>query len=83
MMENSEVLLNQPVEELTNRLLFIESEEQEIPENALFAMSSLKGNSLVLPNTDGAESVLNLELLFNATLAHPKEIVEMFNTEKK
>lgn len=83
MMENSEVLLNQPVEELTNRLLFIESEEQEIPENALFAMSSLKGNFLVLPNTDGAESVLNLELLFNATLAHPKEIVEMFNTEKK
>lgn len=36
----------------------------------------------MLPNTDGEETELNLELLFGATLSLPKQIAEMFHPTK-
>ena len=39
------------------------------------------GNFLMLPNTEGEESEINLELLFGAVLAEPGKIAEMFHTK--
>lgn len=36
----------------------------------------------MLPNPEDKDSEINLELLFNGTLAHPETIFPLFNAEK-
>lgn len=77
-MENSKVLLNQSTTGICEKLLFVESDRGELAEAALFSSPSIQGNMMILPNRAGEESEINLELLFNATLATPKKIAELF-----
>jgi ABC-2 type transport system ATP-binding protein len=81
-MDNSNILLNSPINEITEKLYFTDSNEQEIPEDCIFSMSSLKGNYLVMPNTYHEDNELNLELLFNATLSEPEKIKKCFNQQQ-
>lgn len=60
----------------------MESDDRELAKTALFAIPSIQGNFLMLPNKEGEESDINLELLFNATLAAPEEIARLFQTQK-
>ena len=46
---------------------------------ALYALPSVEGNSLILPNAGGEETEINLELLFGAVLAEPDKIAAMFH----
>jgi len=39
----------------------------------------VQGNSVILPNTSGEESKMNLEVLFNAMLAERVKMQAMFN----
>lgn len=77
-MDSSKILLNESVGEIAQKLYFTESNEKDIPEDAIYSMSSLKGNYLVLPNTYKEETEINLELLFNATLSQPEKINSCF-----
>lgn len=81
-MDDSRVLLDQSTGSICEKLFFVESDDRELAEKALFAIPSIQGNFMVLPNTEGAESDINLELLFNATLAAPAEITRLFQTQK-
>ena len=78
-MDNSRVLLNESTSRICDKLLFVESDDRELAQNALYALPSLQGNLLMLPNTEGAESEINLELLFGATLATPEKIAALFH----
>lgn len=78
-MENSQVLLDQSVATICEKLLFLESDNRELAVGALFALPSILGNVLILPNKDGVESEINLELLFNAILAKPEEMAKLFH----
>ncbi|CDD33027.1 uncharacterized protein BN762_00753 [Bacteroides sp. CAG:714] len=51
----------------------------EPTDGALYIQPSVAGNSLILPNTYGEESPLNLEVLFNAMLAEHEKIQALFN----
>lgn len=81
-MDDSRVLLDQPTDNICDKLFFVESDDRELAKSALFAIPSIQGNFLILPNIDGEESDINLELLFNATLATPTEIARLFETQK-
>lgn len=81
-LDNSEILINASVNEITDKLLFLESSNRELAESAIYAQSSLGGNSLVLENTDREDSILNLETLFNAALVERERIKELFNSKK-
>ena len=81
-LDDSNVLLNASVEEITNKLLFMESRNYDLVDSAIYAQCSVGGNSLVLENTSGEDSVLNLETLFNATLAESEKINVLFNSKK-
>ncbi len=81
-MENSRVLLDASMSAIGDKLLFVESEDRSLAQDALFAVPSIQSNSLVLPNTAGDESEINLELLFNAVLAKPEEIAALFHTNQ-
>jgi len=78
-MDNSQVLLDESIGDICNKLLFVESDNRNLANNALFTLPSVQGNYLLLPNTDGEESEINLELLFGATLAEPEKIKRMLH----
>lgn len=77
--DGSDILLNSSVAGITSRLAFDEVEAGEQPADILFSQPSYRGNSIVRLNNDGEETPLNLELLFNATLAGREKIKQLFN----
>jgi len=79
--EDSRVLLNESIAQICEKLLFVETNDREQTEQALFALPSVQGHYLMLPNNMQEESEINLELLFNATLAKPQEVTRLFNAK--
>lgn len=80
-MDNSRVLLNESTSCICSKLLFVESDDRELAKTALYSLPSVQGNLLMLPNAEDAESEINLELLFGATLAAPDKMAEMFHAK--
>lgn len=80
-MNNSCVLLDESIARVTERLAFVESDSPALAEEALYKLPSVQGNSLLLPNREGVETKLNLELLFGAVLANPEKIKELFHSK--
>ncbi len=78
-MDNSRVLLDQSIAEVSEKLLFVESDSRESSEESLFSSPTVQGHMMILPNTHGEESEVNLELLFNATLALPEQMAQLFH----
>ncbi len=75
-LDGSEILLNASTAEITDKLLFTHLDEGA---EALYAESTIHGRWGVQPNTAGAESPLDMELLFNATVTQKQQIRELFN----
>lgn len=67
-LERNQVLLNDSVESITQKLLF--STKSIIPEDALYYEPTLGGYNVISINKDGIESKLNIELLFNAVISN-------------
>ncbi len=80
-MDDSRVLLNESTARITEKLLFVESDDRRRVEEALYAIPSIQGNSLMLVNDDAVDSEINLELLFNAVLAEPEKISRLFHPQ--
>ena len=75
-LSNNAVLLNAPVDRITEKLLFEYGGEQR--PYALYSEMQPGGYLNVLPNTSGEESKLNIEALFNAVLRNKNTIKELF-----
>lgn len=75
-LDNRAVLLNEPLERISEKLYF--SLESSISPNALYSEPTLGGYLSVSRNSDGRESRVNTEALFNATMQHKQEIYELF-----
>ena len=78
-MDGSRLLLNESVASICDRLYFAEQGMNESTDDALYVQPSVQGNSVILPNTYHEDSKLNLEVLFNATLAEREKIQQIFN----
>ena len=65
-LEDSKILLDESMDEITRKYLFLETDNKEIINKALYSIPSLQGDYVILPNEDGEESQINLELLFGA-----------------
>ncbi|MCB6721671.1 ATP-binding cassette domain-containing protein [Bacteroides fragilis] len=81
-MDNSRVLLNESTMSICDKLFFTESENRELLQSSLFSTPSIQGNFLLLPNESGEDSEINLELLFNATLAVSERISALFHSKQ-
>ena len=77
--DGSRLLLNESVASICDRLYFAEQGMNEPTDDALYVQPSVQGNSVILPNTYHEDSKLNLEVLFNATLAEREKIQQIFN----
>ena len=80
-MDNSRVLLDESTASICSKLFFLESDDRELAATALYTLPSVQGKFLMLPNTEGEESEINLELQFGAVLAEPGKIAEMFHSK--
>ena len=80
--DNSRILLDASTSDICDKFMFVESDDRTLAAQALYTLPSIQGNYLMLPNTDGEETELNLELLFGATLSLPEQIAEMFHPTK-
>ena len=78
-MDSSELLLNESVASICEKLYFAEQGMNEPTDDALYVQPSVQGNSVILPNAYGEESKMNLEVLFNAMLAERVKMQQMFN----
>lgn len=81
-MDNSRVLINASVNEICEKLWFTESDDRDLIEQAIYQVPSIQGHALVLANQDQEESDMNLELLFQATLADPEGMIQLFNVKR-
>ena len=78
-MDGSELLLNESVATICEKLYFAEQGMNEPTDGALYVQPSVQGNSVILPNESYEESKMNLEVLFNAMLAERVTMQSMFN----
>lgn len=76
-LDRNQVLLNNTVEEISNKLLFTYSTTK--PEDALFTEQTMLGYTSVLENKYNEESTLNIEALFNAVVTNKERIRNIFN----
>ena len=79
-LEPNQVLLNDSVESITQKLKF--SIEPTIPEDALYSEPTLGGYHVVSINKEGGESKLNIELLFNAVISNRKTFTSLYQQGK-
>jgi ABC-2 type transport system ATP-binding protein len=77
-MEKHEIVFNQPIEEITKKLLFRVADRNEKDEHVIYSEDTLRGLYQVCENTTGEESKLDIELLFNAILTEKNKIVKLF-----
>ena len=79
-LENSSILLDASATDICRNLHFVNRASEIDLEKALYVTQSLQGYSALMPNEDKEETVLNLEILFNAVLEKPDKIKMLFNS---
>ncbi len=66
-LNNSEMIINASVEEIAKQYEFTYRNANEMGEDVLYAEPSLQGNAVIARRkADSPETIINLELLFNA-----------------
>lgn len=78
-MDNHEIVFNEPIENISQKLLFKVVDRNETDETVIYSEDSLRGLYQVRENTIGEESKVDIELLFNAIFADKKRIKNLFS----
>lgn len=77
-MDKQKVLLDRTVSEIQDKMKFTETVNNELINTALYAVKGLGGASVILPNEDGVDSELNIELLFDFAISDPEKLNSLF-----
>jgi len=78
-LEDSQILLNNTVEEVCEKLLFKTILSLENQKNILYHEFTPRGYVTILPNENGTDSKIDLEVLFNMATQQPAKIKEIFH----
>lgn len=76
--DESEILLNHSLTDISNRLMFSTLNRVTETDRVLYAEPSLRGYSVVLENVEQEESRVDLERLFNAVVTNRSGIKTLF-----
>lgn len=76
--DHSCTLLDASVAEVSQKLAFKVTSDVT---GAIYWQPTVNGNMAVLPNADGEETMLDIEMLFNATLLTPAKIAAIFSAK--
>lgn len=77
--DRSKVLLSASVSEISRRLSFKVNGDAS---KALYVRPGINGQVVMEQNLDGEETIIDVEMLFNATVSAPEEINQIFNPSK-
>ena len=80
-MNDHEIVFNEPIENITDKLLFKLSDTNEKGASVIYSEETLRGYHQVRENLNGEECKLDIELLFNSTLADTQRIKEIFTSK--
>lgn len=80
-LDNRHLVFDHSVMETGSVLSFIESDDEDLRQQALYSMTSAYGNRMILPNTSDTDSEIDYELLFEAVLENGKAINELFENK--
>jgi ABC-2 type transport system ATP-binding protein len=78
-LDNGAILVNHSVEEITNRLVFKAVEQVPSDDSILYMEDNIRGSLIVAENKRHEDSKLDIELLFNATIANKEKVKKVFN----
>ena len=78
-MNGSQICLNRPVGEIQQHLKFLTTTDRVTINSALCALPGIGGAAVMLPNTDGTDSEINLEVLFDFAMKHQSALNGIFN----
>jgi len=81
--DDGQLLLNESVDSITEKLIFETVSTQPNDNRILYAEKHLKGVSLVRENTSGEDTRINLENLFNGVTSKPQLAKEIFTSNTK
>lgn len=79
-MDNRKVLLDRSVSEIQGKIKFAETSNAEIPYDAFYTVKGLGGAAVILPNRNGDDSELNLELLYEFAISQPEKLNSIFRS---
>lgn len=77
-LNDKHIVFDHSVMEICRALSFVESDNEAA--DVLYSMSSAYGKRMILSNTDGIDSEIDYELLFEAVLENPQLINAQFTT---
>lgn len=80
-LDQKQVLLHASIEEITKKLSFITASKEQ--EGVLYSEQTPLGYSMVKANTNGADTKVDLELLFNAAMQYKEWFKEHFKNGKQ
>jgi ABC-2 type transport system ATP-binding protein len=78
--DEGKILFDQDLETISRKLDFKLSFDPAETAQALYSESSLKGNALILPNTEGEDSRPDLEMLYKAIVLEGEKLNAVFKT---
>ena len=79
LIDGTNVLLNHSVKEITDKLFFAEQGLNDPTNDAVFVQPNVSGNSVIFENKYKEDSLINLEVLFNAVLTERQKIQQLFS----
>jgi ABC-2 type transport system ATP-binding protein len=82
-LDNGSILLNHSVDEITKKLVFKAVEQPSNDDDLLYMEDNIRGSLVVAENKQHEDSQLDIELLFNATIANKEKVKEIFNIKKE
>lgn len=82
-MDNSEVILNHSVNEIIDHMKFVETTKPESLPSPYYIVKGIAGAAAIIPNTDGDDSEINLELLFGFATEQPEKINSIFTSNNR
>ncbi|MEO8860515.1 MAG: ABC transporter ATP-binding protein [Ginsengibacter sp.] len=77
--DSGELLLNESIKNISDKLCFKSVSELPATGKVLYAEDSLKGHAVVMENTEHEDSKVNLEHLFNAITENPVMAKSIFH----
>ena len=78
-LEDSEILLHEQLDHISERLRFATLSSAEDDHRVLYAEPALQGYTVVMENSEREESKVDLERLFSAAMTNPDRLRELFH----
>ncbi len=81
LMDEHRIILDRPTCGIQQSLRFVTTSDKTVLDSALHSIPGIGGASAMLRNTDGDDTEINLEVLFDFAINNPQSINGIFNNE--